>query len=131
MTFIYSHSYHCACLKVLVVKIMRQCHTHVCKLVLCVLYGISRTIPNAYGVINSMDTRFVQYSNQSENVYSKLINNILHIIRVEKKIPRRVVSNKNMYTNYKNVKMAIQIVKYLIVFVHFRHVMVQPCPLLC
>ena len=30
-------------------------------------------IPTAYGLLNSMDTRFVQYSNQSETVYSKLI----------------------------------------------------------
>ena len=78
-----------------------------------------------------MDTRFVQYSNQSETVYSKTNYNILHILRVEKKIPRKVVSNRNMQNHYKNVKMVIQIVKYLIVFVHFRHVMVQPCPLLC
>ena len=41
-------------------------------------------IPTEYILPNSMDTRFVQYSNQSENVYSKLNYNILHILRVEK-----------------------------------------------
>ena len=40
-----------------------------------------------------LDTGFLQYSNQSENVYSKLIIYILLIIRVVEDISYRVISN--------------------------------------